>query len=145
MMRAKVRKLPPCGNTFPNTPKNIFQGYASSSEYGLELFLTVSVSLKRRFLRGYLIIFMITVLVLALTSWIALIIKWPIATEFRRIFIKVLIIPGDSGIQTQRLRYRPETSDPEGQILRARLLGGMIMRLRVCSFSLVNVLWVFSR
>jgi hypothetical protein len=145
MMRDKVRKLPPCGDTFPNTPKNIFQGYASSSEYGLELLLMVSAILKRRFLRGYLIIFMITVLVLALTSWIALIIKWPIAMEFRRIFIKALIIPGDSGIQTRRLRYRPETPDHRGRRLWARLLGGMILRLRVCSLSLVNVLWVFSR
>jgi hypothetical protein len=82
MMRAKVRKLPPCGDTFMNTPNNIFQGYASSSEYGLKLLLMASASLKRRLLRDYLIIFMITVLVLSLTSWIALIIKWPIATEF---------------------------------------------------------------
>jgi hypothetical protein len=82
MMRAKVRKLPPCGDTFMNTPNNIFQGYASSSEYGLNLLLTASVSLKRCFLRDYLIIFMIVVLVLALTSWIALIIKWPVAMEF---------------------------------------------------------------
>jgi hypothetical protein len=82
MMRAEVRKLPPSGDTFTNTPNNIFQGYASSSKDGLELLLTASVSLKRRFLRDYLIIFMITVLVLALTSWIALIIKWPIAMEF---------------------------------------------------------------
>ena len=81
MMRAKVRKLPPCGDTFTNTPNNIFQGYASSTKNGLKLLLTASASLKRRFLRDYLIIFMIAVLVLALTSWIALIIKWPIATE----------------------------------------------------------------
>jgi hypothetical protein len=98
MMRAKVRKLPLCGDTFTNTPNNIFQGYASSSKYGLKLLLTASVSLKRRFLRDYLIIFMIADLVLALTSWIALIIKWPIAMEFRWIFIKDLITPGDSNI-----------------------------------------------
>jgi hypothetical protein len=70
------------------------------SEYGLKLLLTVSASLKRRFLRDYLIIFMIVVLVLALTSWISLIIEWPEATEFRWIFIRALITPGDSGIQT---------------------------------------------
>jgi hypothetical protein len=99
MMRAKVRKLPPCGDTFTNTPNNIFQGYASSSEYGLKLLLTASASLKRRFLRDYLIIFMIAVLVLALTSWIALIIECPITTEFRWIFIRALITLGDSGIQ----------------------------------------------
>jgi hypothetical protein len=93
MMRAKVRELPPCGDTFTNTPNNIFQGYASSSEYGLNLLLTASVSLQRCFLRDYLIIFMIAVLVLALTSWIALIIKWPVATEFCWIFILALITP----------------------------------------------------
>jgi hypothetical protein len=82
MMRAKVRKMPPCGDTFTNTSNNIFQGYASSLEYGLKLLLMASASLKRRFLRDYLIILMIAVLVLALTSWIALIIKWPIAMEF---------------------------------------------------------------
>jgi hypothetical protein len=145
MMRAKVRKLPPCGDTFTNTPNNIFQRYASSSKNGLKLLLTASVSLKRRFLRDYLVIFMIAVLVLALTSWIILIIEWPIAMEFQRIFIKALITPGDSDIQTRRLRYRPESADHRGRRLRARLLGGMILRLRVRSLSLVNVMWVFSK
>jgi hypothetical protein len=128
-----------------NTPNNIFQGYASSLKYGLKLLLTASVSLKMRFLRDYLIIFMIAVLVLALTSWIALIIKCPITTEIRWIFIRPLITPGDSGIQTRRLRYRLKSPDHRGQRLQARLLGGMILRLRVRSLSLVNVLWVFNR
>jgi hypothetical protein len=98
IMRAKVRELPPCGDPFMNTSDHIFQRDASSSEGGLNLLLTAYASLKRCFLRNYLIIFMIAVLVLVLTSLIPLIIKWPIATEFRRIFILALIIPGDSGI-----------------------------------------------
>jgi hypothetical protein len=126
MMRTKVRELPPCGDPFTNTPNHIFQRDASSSEGGLNLLLTASTSIKRCFLRNYLIIFMIVVLVLVLTSWISLIIKWPIAMEFGRIFILALIIPGDSGIQVRRLWYRPETPV-------------------VCSLSLVQVLWVFSR
>jgi hypothetical protein len=77
-------------------------------------------------LRDYLIIFMIAVLVLTLTSWIALIIKCPLTTEIRWIFIRAFITPGDSGIQTRRLRYRPESPDHKARRLQARLLGGII-------------------
>jgi hypothetical protein len=130
MMRAKVRKLPPCGDTFTNTPNNIFQGYASSSEYGVKLLLTASASLKRIFLRDYLIIFMIAVLVLALTSWIALIIKCPVTTEIRWIFIRALITPGDKGIVNRACWL----STPKARIARPNCNDSRIRVPTVCRY-----------
>jgi hypothetical protein len=100
-------------------------------EYFGDLFITTSLSFFRGFLRSYLIIIIITVLVLALTNWRALIIMWSISTELRKILILALITIGDYRLHGWSLWYRVEALVLRGRILQTRCSLVEIFNVRV--------------